>query len=126
MRELWLRLTTQDGVPSGTSRPLVPTLIAVAAAVFVPLFRRLFRSLTSGARRSTRILFCAALLVFGTAGLAVYWEEFRELTFPPPTILHGLGLIFIISIPVILVIAGAAELWVLLVESSDGESRASR
>lgn len=85
------------------------TLFAILAPLFTVGFRALLRRLERGNHRARRA-YVLVNLVVAVVVLAVYAVGFRNLTFPPPSVLHGLGLLFVLSLPIGLVVLCVMEL----------------
>lgn len=88
------------------------TLFAVLAPLLTLGFRALLRRLENGGHHARRsyLLVCGAV---GVVALSVYAVVFRDLTLPPPSVLHGLSLLLVLVLPVGLIVTCVLEWWAM-------------
>lgn len=88
-------------------------MIAIAYVVFTLCLsigvNTLVRRLDHSSDRAQRI-HVQVWLVTGVALLVMYAVIFQDLTFPPPSVLHGLSLLLVVALPVLLIVGCIMEL----------------
>jgi drug/metabolite transporter (DMT)-like permease len=85
------------------------TLLSVLGMALLLGFRALMNRLERGGERA-RQAYIVLWMAFGVVMLVVYAVMFRNITFPPPSVLHGLALLLVLALPVGLIVLGVLEL----------------
>jgi hypothetical protein len=108
MNALSILFLAQSTGVTGTSRPIVPTLIVAAIALVAPLVLRWY---VNTAARRFKFVLNVVLLIGAATVLLRFVTGFNALPYPPRSLRYDLSLTFQLVLPLIVVVASSIELW---------------